>query len=160
MTKSEIIDGAYRRIHKCFNPREYTWEEFIPAARVSSDPEDVIFNLIYQYPWAPNKSLQKLIEVRSECLKETLRSCLKFIHTLPDDEYECDDETSDGDLQIDVRKLAAHDDLLKAELSSLRVRLNQEEDLETRVLDGENELPHMLLDETESSTCTTREQEV
>src|SRR5947207_7042081 len=86
MSNSDIIDGAYRRIHRRFNQEKYIWEEFTRSF-TKSVPEDVMFNLIYKHSGRQREKLvTRVVEVRSRCLRETLSRCLRFVDTFPDDE--------------------------------------------------------------------------
>jgi len=79
--KSEIIDGAYRRLHRRYNARLYIWEEFDPSIGIhTSEDGEVIFNVIYQHHGTQtNREFDRLVEVRSESLRGILKRRLRSV---------------------------------------------------------------------------------
>ena len=84
--KEVIIDEAYKLIHQRYNRREYKWEDFDPLKDARTH-EGVIF-IVYKRHAESSitsvRSLERLVEVHSESLKDVLRGCLKHIDTVFD----------------------------------------------------------------------------
>ena len=82
--KSNLIDEAYKVIHQRYSRKDYKWEDFDPLKDVSAH-DGVIF-IVYHRHCDPNavRQLERLVEVHSENLKDTLRGCLKHIDTVFD----------------------------------------------------------------------------
>lgn len=73
--------------------------------------------------------------MRSQCLQEILKRCLRFVHTQPND-YDEDFDESPQYIEIDTKTSLSHDVLLKAELFQLKAQLKEVEGLETTINEG------------------------
>ena len=84
--KEAIIDDAYKLIHQRYNRREYKWEDFDPLKDAQTH-EGVIF-IVYrrhaEMSVTSARSMERIVEVHSENLKDVLRGCLKHIDTVFD----------------------------------------------------------------------------
>jgi hypothetical protein len=118
-TGSESRSGAYKRVHKRFDPSRCVWEDYEPDSK-KSDLEGVVFNFIYnQHSTSPyaRAGAPKVVEVLSWDLRNTLKRCLPFVDTSVDDDVTC------PNLEVDARTLAVHEEDLQVELLRLQKKL-------------------------------------
>jgi len=166
-TQSEIIGGAYKRVHKRFDPLRCAWEDYEPDSK-KSDLEGVVFNFIYNQqsasPYAKVGS-PKVVEVLSPALKNTLKRCLPFVDAA------VDSDVTGPNLEVDARTLAAHEEMLHLELLRLQSKLekkqetssDEEVDINKRASlttfnpENENTLDTDEVDQTEETSSTAVE---
>src|SRR5271170_6267311 len=84
--KQAIIDDAYKIIHQRYNRREYKWEDFDPLkdARTHEGVIFIVYRRHAEMSVTSARSMERIIEVHSENLKDVLRGCLKHIDTVFD----------------------------------------------------------------------------
>src|SRR5271154_1258565 len=84
--KEAIIDDAYKIIHQRYNRREYKWEDFDPLkdARTHEGVIFIVYRRHAEMSVTTGRSMERIIEVHSENLKDVLRGCLKHIDTVFD----------------------------------------------------------------------------
>jgi hypothetical protein len=115
-TDSESRSGAYKRVHKRFDPSRGVWEDYEPDSK-KSDLEGAL-NFIYNQhsPYA-RAGAPKVVEVLSRELRNTLKRCLPFVDTAVDNDVTC------PNLEVDARTLAAREEDLQIELLRLQKKL-------------------------------------
>ena len=84
--KEAIIDDAYKIIHQRYNRREYKWEDFDPLkdARTHEGVIFIVYKRHAEMSVTTARSMERIVEVHSENLKDVLRGCLKHIDTVFD----------------------------------------------------------------------------
>ena len=84
--KEAILDDAYKIIHQRYNRREYKWEDFDPLkdARTHEGVIFIVYRRHAEMSVTSARSMERIIEVHSENLKDVLRGCLKHIDAVFD----------------------------------------------------------------------------
>ena len=114
-TDSDSRSGAYKRVHKRFNPSRGEWEYYEPDSKKSV--LEGVFNFIYNQHSPYAVGAPKVVEVLSRELRNTLKRCLPFVDTAVDNDVTC------PNLEVDARTLAAREEDLQIELLRLQKKL-------------------------------------